>query len=237
MTVGDLTSNPGADESADTGDKMENDQAEKPGASAPLAAGIVDDDVERLRRGLYRIPSDAEKAAEAERKRRWNEKANGRELTEFKQRFAVFEEKNRLLVAVGKPPFKVPAIGDPRDLNCSALVAQINLLGLLISEQTDTLNRCEAEAAEAQWQAELAKETPLVQWLFKRVEALEADLAELKADRSARNRETVRAEPVRPKVLMSGMSIAPGTGLCPEVSIPPSAARPDPSAARRITSR
>jgi len=212
---------------------MEN---EKPGASAPLAAGLVDDDVERSRRGYYRIPTAAQKAAEAERTRRWHEKTNGRELAEYKQRLAVFEENNRLLVAVGEAPVKFPATGDPRDLVCPALVAQSNLLGRLIGEQVDTLNRCEAEEAEAQWQNTLAAETPVVRWLIEQLEAARADIAELQAERSARNRETVRAEPVRPKA-MSGMSIAAGTGLCAEVSIPPSAARPDPSAARRITSR
>lgn len=216
---------------------MENDQIEKPVATAPVAAARpVDDYAERFRRGLYRIRSTAEKAADAERTRRWHEKTNGRELAEYKQGLAVFGENNRLLVAVGKAPLKFTAVDDPRDLDCSALVAQTNLLGRLTREQVDALNRHEAEEAEAQWQNTLAAETPVVRWLIEQLEAARADIAELQAERSARNRETVRAEPVRPKA-MSGMSIATGSGLCAEVSIPPSAARPDPSAARRITSR
>jgi len=197
---------------------MQNDQFEKPVASAPLAVGLVDEDVERLRRGYYRIPSAAEKAAEAERTRRWNEKANGPELAVYKQRLPVFEENNRLLVAVGKPPVKLPAIGDPRDLVCSALVTQINLLGRLIDEQVDTLNRCKAEEADAQWQAELAEETPIVRMLVRRVEALEAE----KAERSARDRdrEIVRAAPVRPMLALSNMGVAFGDGLTPSLSAP-----------------
>jgi hypothetical protein len=214
-----------------------HDQIEATGGSAPVAAaGRVDDDVERWRRQLYHVPSAAEKAADAERTRRWHEKTNGRELAEYKRHSAVFEENNRLLAAVGKPPVKIPAIDDPRDLGCPALVTQINLLGRLINEQVDTLNRCEAEEAEAQWQAEVADQPPMVRWLIAELLAVKAEVAELKAERSESAREIGRAEPVRPKA-MSGMSIATGNGLCAEVSIPPSAARPDPSAARRIVSR
>jgi hypothetical protein len=218
MAVSHSTSNPGAVESADTGEReMENDQIEKPVSSAPVAAGLVDDDAERWRRQLYHVPTAAQKAERIEGIRRWNEKANGRELAEYKQRLAVFEENNRLLVAVGEAPVKFPATGDPRDLGCPALVTQINLLGRLINEQVDTLNRCEAEAAEAQWQAALAKETPIVRMLVRRVEALEAE----KAERSERDRESVRAVPaVRPKPALSNMGVGLGDGLTPSLSAP-----------------
>jgi hypothetical protein len=199
---------------------MQNDQFEKPVASAPSAAGLVDDDVELMRQQIVRVPTAAEKAAGAERTRRWNEKANGPELAVYKQRLAVFEENNRLLAAIGKAPVKFLMVADPRDLGCSALVAQINLLGRLINEQVDTLNRCEAEAAEAQWQATLAAETPIVRMLFGRLEAVEAEFAELKAERSGRDRAIARAAPVRPKPLMSQTGLGMGDGLTPALSAP-----------------
>jgi hypothetical protein len=199
---------------------MENDQFEKPVASAPGAAGLVDDDAERWRRQLYHVPTAAQKAERIEGIRRWNEKANGRELAEYKQRLAVFDENNRLLAAVGKPPVKFPATGDPRDLGCPALVTQINLLGRLVNEQVDTLNRCEAEAGEAQWQAELAEETPFMRRVVERLEAVEAYIAELKAERSGRDRAIARAAPVLPKVPMSNMGVALGDGLTPALSAP-----------------
>jgi len=225
--------------SADIGEREMENQVEKPFASAPLASGLGDDDVEqlRLRRQHWHVPSAAQKAADVERTRRWHEKANGRELAEYAQRSAVFDANNRLLAAVGRPPIKVPAIGDPRDLDCSVLVTQTNLLARLIADQRDALNRCEEEEAEAQWQAALAAETPIVRWLVERLEAAHAQIAELlQAERSGRAREIARTAPVRPKA-MSNMSIATGSGLCAEVSIPPSAARPDTSAARRTVSR
>jgi hypothetical protein len=212
---------------------MQNDQIEKPVASAPGAAGLVDDDAERWRRQLYHVPTAAQKAERIEGIRRWNEKANGRELAEYKQGLAVFGENNRLLAAVGKAPVKFLATGDPRDLGCPALVAQINLLGRLINEQVDTLNRCEAEAAEAQWQAELAQETPIVQMLVGRLEAVEAEFAEWKAERSAREREIGRAAPVWPKPLMSQTGVGMGDGLTPALSAPPVA--PPGTSPRRIS--
>jgi hypothetical protein len=133
---------------------------------------------------------------------------------------AVFDENNRLLAAVGKAPVKFLVVADPRDLGCPALVAQINLLGRLINEQVDTLNRCEAEAAEAQWQAELAEETPFMRRMVERLEAVEAYIAELKAERSGRDRAIARAAPVRPKVPMSNMGVALGDGLTPALSAP-----------------
>jgi hypothetical protein len=110
------------------------------------------------------------------------------------------------------------------------LVAQINLLGRLIGDQVDTLNRCEAEEAEAQWQAELAEETPIVRMLVRRVEALEAE----KAERSERDRESVRAVPaVRPKLALSNMRVAFGDGLTPALSAPV-APSPSGNSPRRI---
>lgn len=215
---------------------MENDQTEKPGASAPVAAGLVDDDVERMRRQYFRVLTPEEEASRAEQRRWFNSKKNADEIAACRQYLAVFQENNRHLAAVGLVPLNFPTPPDWRNLNLSELRTHLTVLGRLTSEQVDALNRCEAEEAEAQWQNMLAAGTPVVRWLVEQLEAARADIAELQAERSARNRETVRAEPVRPKA-MSGISIATGSGLCAEVSIPPSAARPDPSAARRITSR
>jgi hypothetical protein len=109
------------------------------------------------------------------------------------------------------------------------------VLGRLTREQVDGLNRQEAEKAQEKWQAELAQETPIVQWLIKRVEALEADNAQLRAERSESAREIARRAPVRPKAALSNAGVSFGDGLTPSLSAPP--ARPDYlSAARRISS-
>lgn len=221
---------------------MENDQAEQPGASAPLAAGLLDDDVERLRlrRQHYHVPTAAQKAKAAEDRRVWNSKANAPEIAAYQQRLATLRANNEQLTTVGEAPVKFVAADDPRDVDCRALVAQVALLDRLINEQIETLSRCEADAAEAERQRMIANETPTersIRILFELREADAQRIADLEAAVHARDREIVRAEPVRPKTLMGGMSIAAGNGLCAEVSIPPSAARPDTSAARRITSR
>ncbi len=221
---------------------MENDQAEQPGASAPLAAGLLDDDVERLRlrRQHYHVPTAAQKAKAAEDRRVWNSKANAPEIAAYQQRLATLRANNEQLTTVGEAPVKFVAADDPRDVGCRALVAQVALLDRLINEQIETLSRCEADAAEAERQRMIANETPTqrsIRILFELREADAQRIADLEAAVHARDREIVRAEPVRPKTLMGGMSIAAGNGLCAEVSIPPSAARPDTSAARRITSR
>jgi hypothetical protein len=131
---------------------------------------------------------------------------------------AALEKNNRLLAAVGKAPVKFVAADDPRDVDCRALVAQVALLDRVINEQIETFNRCKAEEAEEQWQAELAEETPIVRMLVRRVEALEAE----KAERSARDRdrEIVRAAPVRPMLALSNMGVAFGDGLTPSLSAP-----------------
>jgi hypothetical protein len=216
MAVSHSTSNPSADESADTGEReMENNQSEKPVASAPVAAGLVDDDVERHRRQLHHVPTAAQKAERIEGIRRWNEKANGRDLAEYKRRLAILEENNRLLAAIGEAPVKFVAADDPRDLHERALTAQLDLLARLITEQVETFNRREAADAEAQWQATLAAETPIVRWLVEQVE-------ELKAERSTRDhhREIVPVAPVRPKPVLSHMGVAFGDGLTPSLSAP-----------------
>jgi hypothetical protein len=215
---------------------METDQTKMTTSSAPLAVGPVDDDVERMRRQYIRVLTPEEEASRAEQQRWFNSKKNADEIAACRQYLTVFQENNRHLAAVGLVPLNFPTPPEWRDLNLFELRTHLTVLGRLTREQVDALNRHEAEAAEAQWQNTLAAETPVVRWLIEQLEAARADIAELQAERSARNRETVRAEPVRPKA-MSGMSIATGSGLCAEVSIPPSAARPDPSAARRITSR
>jgi hypothetical protein len=211
---------------------MEAYRTEQPGGSATVAAGPGDDDVEQMRQQILRVPTAAEKAKAAEDRRFWNSKANGQEIAAYKQRLTTLRENNERLAAAGLAVVNFVAADDPRDLGCPALVAQINLLGRLINEQVDTLNRCEAEEAEAQWQAELAEQTPIVRMLFGRLEAVEAYIAELKAERSGRDRAIARAAPVRPKVPMSNMGVALGDGLTPALSAP---VAPPGTSPRRIS--
>jgi hypothetical protein len=212
---------------------METNRTEQPGGSTPVA----DDDVEQMRQRILRAPTAAEKAKAAEDRRFFNSKANAPEIAAYRQRMATLRANNERLATAGLGVVNFPTPPDLRDLSYSELKAQLGLLGRLLVEQGQTLDRHQEEVEVARWQAALAAEPPMVRLLFKRLEAAEAEIAELKAQRSERNRQIGRAEPVRPKALMGGMSIATGNGLCAEVSIPPSAARPDPSAARRIVSR
>jgi hypothetical protein len=213
---------------------MQNDQFEKPVASAPLAAGPIDDDAERYRRGLYRIRSTAEIAADAEKARWFNSKKNADEIAACRQYLAVFQENNRHLADVGLVPLSFPTPPDWRDLNLSELRTHLTVLGRLTREQVDALNRHEAEEAEAQWQADLAEETPIVRMLVGRLEAVEAEFAEWRAERSGRDRAIARAAPVRPKPLMSQTGSGMGDGLTPALSVPPVAA-PSGNSPRRIS--
>jgi hypothetical protein len=240
MTVGQSASNPGANESADTGDKMENDQAEKPGASAPLAAGLVDDDVERLRlrRQHYHVPTAAQKAKATEDRRFWNSKANGPEIAAYRERLAALEKNNRLLSAVGEAPVKFVAADDPRDVDCRALVAQVALFDRLISEQIETLSRCQEAAAEAERQRLIALETPTeraIRILFELREVDAQRIADLEAAVHARDHGAGRPAPARPKPLLSHAGVGVGDGLTPSLALSPSAV--PANAPRRITSR
>ena len=156
---------------------MENDQAEQPGASAPLAAGLLDDDVERLRlrRQHYHVPTAAQKAKAAEDRRVWNSKANAPEIAAYQQRLATLRANNEQLTTVGEAPVKFVAADDPRDVGCRALVAQVALLDRLINEQIETLSRCEADAAEAERQRMIANETPTQRSIRILFELREAD--------------------------------------------------------------
>jgi hypothetical protein len=189
---------------------MQNDQFEKPVASAPLAAGPADDDVERMRRQYLRVLTPEEEASRAEQRRWFNSKKNGDEIAACRQYLAVFQENNRHLADVGLVPLNFPTPPDWRDLNLSELRTHLTVLGRFTREQVDALNRYEAEKAQEKWQAELAQETPIVQMLIRRVEALEAE----KAERSARDREIGRAAPARPKLpVLSQTGVAMGDGL------------------------
>jgi hypothetical protein len=89
MASSHSTSNPGADESADTGDQeMETDRTEQPGESVPVAVGLGDDDVEHMRRQILRVPTAAEKAKAAEERRFFNGKANAPEIAAYKARLS-----------------------------------------------------------------------------------------------------------------------------------------------------
>jgi hypothetical protein len=211
---------------------MQNDQFEKPVASAPPAAGPADDDVERMRRQYLRVLTPEEEASRAEQRRWFNSKKNGDEIAACRQYLAVFQENNRHLAAVGLVPLNFPTPPDWRDLNLSELRTHLTVLGRLTREQVDALNRHEGEKAQEKWQAELAQETPIVQMLIRRVEALEADNAELRAERSGRARAISRAAPVRPKASMSNMGVALGDGLTPALSAP---VAPLGSSPRRIS--
>jgi hypothetical protein len=212
---------------------MQNDQFEKPVASAPLAAGPADDDVERMRRQYLRVLTPEEEASRAEQRRWFNSKKYADEIAACRQYLAVFQENNRHLAAVGLVPLNFPTPPDWRDLNLSELRTHLTVLGRLTREQVDALNRQEAEKAQEKWQAELAQETPIVQMLVGRLEAVEAEFAEWKAERSAREREIGRAAPVRPKPLMSQTGVGMGDGLTPALSAPPVA--PPGTSPRRIS--
>jgi hypothetical protein len=207
--------------SADTGEReMETYRTEQPGGSATVAAGPGDDDVEQMRQQILRAPTATEKAKADEDRRRFNAKAHGPEIAACQQRLATFRENNERLAKVGLAVANFPTPPDLRDLTFSELKALLALLGRLLSEQAQTLDRHRAQAAEAQWQAELALETPIVRMLLERLEAVEAEFAELKAERSGRDRAIARAAPVRPKASMSNMGVALGDGLTPALSIP-----------------
>jgi hypothetical protein len=223
---------------------MQNDQFEKPVASAPLAAGLVDDDVERLRlrRQHYHVPTAAQKAKAAEDRRFWNSKANAPEIAAYKQRLATLHENNERLTTAGLAVVKFVAADDPRDVDCRALVAQISLLDRLIREQVEALERSQSAAAAAERQRNIAKETPTeraIRVLFELREADAARIANLEAELYARTRYEERPAPARPKAPMSHMAVAVGNGLCPEVSLPSSSGAPsnNPSGARRLSSR
>jgi hypothetical protein len=240
MTVGQATSNPGADESADSGERKMENHAEKPGASAPLPGGLDDDDVERLRlrRQHFHVPNAAQKAKATEERRFFNSKANQPEIAAYRQRLAAFEKNNGLLAAVGEAPFKFIAADDPRDVDCRALVAQVALLDRLINEQVETLNRCQAAAAEAERQRMIALETPTeraIRILFELREVDAQRIADLEAAVHARDHGTGRPAPARPKPLLSHAGVGVGDGLTPSLALSPSAA--PANAPRRITSR
>jgi hypothetical protein len=213
---------------------METNESEKPVASAQGPARLVDDGVERLRQQYLRVLTPEEEASRAEQQRWFNSKKYGDEIAACRQYLAVFQENNRHLAAVGLVPLNFPTPPDWRDLNRSELRTHLTVLGRLTREQVDALNRHEAEAAEAQWQAELAQETPIVQWLVKRVEALESDNAQLRAERSESAREIARRAPVRPKAVLSNAGVAFGDGLTPALSAPP-IAPPSADSPRRIS--
>src|ERR1700693_447108 len=105
MTTSHSTSNPGADESADTGEReMEAYRTEQSGGSAPVAAGPGDDDVEQMRRQILRVPSAAEKAKADEDRRRFNAKAHGPEIAAFNERLARLHRNNAGLLGAGVGP-------------------------------------------------------------------------------------------------------------------------------------
>jgi delta 1-pyrroline-5-carboxylate dehydrogenase len=206
---------------------MQNDQFEQPVFSAPRADGPVNDDVERMRQQIVRVPTAAQKAKAVEDRRFFNSKANQPEIAAYRQRLAALENNNRLLTSVGESPVKFVAADDPRDVDCRALVAQVALLDRLINEQIETLNRCEAEAAEAERQRMIANETPTqrsIRILFELREVDAQRIADLEAAVHARDREIVRTAPARSKPLMSHTGAGMGDGLTPALSVPPVAA-------------
>jgi hypothetical protein len=189
---------------------------------------------EELRKKALTPPDPAKAAKDAQERLVWNGRAHGREIAAFNQRLARLHGNNTVLLAAGLAPLNFPTPPDLRDLTYSELMAQIALLDRLLSEQAQTLDRHRAEAAAAQRQAELAEETPIVRWLLERLEAVEAEVAELKAGRSESARAIARAAPVRPKVPMSNMGVALGDGLTPALSAP---VGPPGTSPRRIASR
>ena len=194
---------------------METYRTEQPGGSATVAAGLGDDDVEHMRRQILRAPTAAEKAKAAEDRRFFNSKANAPEIAAYKQRLATLRENNERLAAAGLAVVNFPTPPDLRDLSYSELKAQLGLLGRLLVEQGQTLDRHQEEVDAAQREAALALETSIVRWLVEQVE-------ELKAERGTRDhhREIVRAAPVRPKLALSNMGVAFGDGLTPSLSAP-----------------
>jgi hypothetical protein len=217
---------------------MEAYRTEQPGGSAPVADGLRDDEVERVRQGILRAPTAAEKAKATEEQRRWNSKANAPEIAAYRQRLAALEENNGLLAAVGEAPVKFVAADDLRDLDHRALVAQVALLDRLIKEQIETLNRCEAAAAEAERQRMIANETPTqrsIRILFELREADAARIADLEAAVHARDRDAGRPAPARPKPLLSHAGVSVGDGLTPSLALSPLAV--PANAPRRITTR
>jgi hypothetical protein len=194
---------------------METYRTEQPGESAPVAAGLGDDDVEHMRRQILRAPTAAEKAKAAEDRRFFNSKANAPEIEAYRQRMATLRANNERLATAGLGVVNFPTPPDLRDLSYSELKAQLGLLGRLLVEQGQTLDRHQEEVEVSRWQAALALETPIVRWLVEQVE-------ELKAERGTRDhhREFVRAAPVRPKLALSNMGVAFGDGLTPSLSTP-----------------
>jgi hypothetical protein len=215
---------------------MQNDQIEKPVASAPGAAGLVDDDVERMRQRIVRGPTAAEKAKAAEERRFWNSKANAPEIAAYKQRLATLRANNEQLTTAGEAPVKFVAADDPRDVDHRALIAQIALLDVLIKEQGQTWERQQALAAEAERQRMIANETPTqrsIRILFELREADAARIANLEAELYARTRYEERPAPARPKPLMSQTGQGMGDGLTPSLSAPV-APSPSGNSPRRI---
>jgi hypothetical protein len=216
---------------------MQNDQIEKPVASAPGAAGLVDDDVERMRQRIVRGPTAAEKAKAAEERRFWNSKANAPEIAAYKQRLATLRANNEQLTTAGEAPVKFVAADDPRDVDHRALIAQIALLDVLIKEQGQTWERQQALAAEAERQRMIANETPTqrsIRILFELREADAARIANLEAELYARTRYEERPAPARPKPLMSQTGQGMGDGLTPSLSAPV-APSPSGNSPRRIS--
>jgi hypothetical protein len=194
---------------------MEAYRTEQPGGSATVAAGPGDDDVEQMRRQILRAPTAAEKAKADEDRRRFNAKAHGPEIAACQQGLATFRENNERLAKVGLAVANFPTPDDLRDRSYSELKALLALLGRLLVEQGQTLDRHQEEVEVARWQAALALETPVVRWLVEQVE-------ELKAERGARDREReiVPVAPMRPKPALSQMGVAFGDGLTPSLSTP-----------------
>jgi hypothetical protein len=215
---------------------METDRTEQLG-EASVAARRGDDDVERVRQGILRAPTVAEKAKAVEDRRFWNSKANGPEIAAYKQRLAMLRENNERLAAVGLAVVNFLAADDARDLDYRALVAQVALLDALIKEQTETWERHQTLAAEAERQRMIANETPTqrsLRILFELREADAARIASLEAELYARTRSEERP-PARPKPLLSHAGVGVGDGLTPGLALSPSAV--PSNAPRRITSR
>jgi hypothetical protein len=201
---------------------------------------MTEEHVEQLRRRILAAPDAATVAKSAQERLFWNSKAHGPEIAAYRQRVALLENNNAQLVAVGLARVNFAVAADPRDLDYRALIAQIALLDRLIGEQAEALDRRQALADTAAREQVIARETPTeraLRLLSERLEAAEGRIADLEAALGAREREKEKSAPVRPKPVLSHMPTTIGNGLCPEVSVPPSGARPDPSAARRIVSR
>jgi hypothetical protein len=190
--------------------------------------------IEDLRKKARAQPDPETVAKNAEERRIFNGKAHRGEIAAVNERLARLHENNAVLAAIGKAPLNFPTPADLRDLSFSALKAQIALLDRLLSEQAQTLERHREEVEAARWEAALAQETPIVQMLLGRLEVVEAEFAEWKAERSDRDRAIARAAPVRSKVSMSNTGVGFGDGLTPSLSAP---VAPSGISPRRIASR